>query len=214
MTCHQKCSLKSCFKISSSQPRVCHTDWSKSEREKQILSIDAYMWNLAKQYWWTYFQGRNGDTDVENGLGNKSGEGKGGGNGESSTAIYMLYMAYTYTYMYIYVYMYVNQMPVRSCCTHRNLAWSLRGGMGVQVGGRLKKEGIHVHLGPIHLAVQSKPTQHRKAITLQGKVHEKKVHPITLGISDDWNVLYLDWNDDVTSVCVYIYVYIYTHIYL
>ena len=44
MTCHQKCSLKSCFKISSSQPRVCHTDWSKSERENKISYINTYMW--------------------------------------------------------------------------------------------------------------------------------------------------------------------------
>ena len=29
------------------------TEWNKSEREKQILSIKAYMWNLGKQYWWT-----------------------------------------------------------------------------------------------------------------------------------------------------------------
>ena len=27
-------------------PRVCHTELSKSEREKQISYINAYMWNL------------------------------------------------------------------------------------------------------------------------------------------------------------------------
>ena len=27
-------------------PRNCHTEWSKSEREKQILYINEYMWNL------------------------------------------------------------------------------------------------------------------------------------------------------------------------
>ena len=27
-------------------PRVCHTEWSKSEREKQILYDITYMWNL------------------------------------------------------------------------------------------------------------------------------------------------------------------------
>ena len=42
------------------------TKWSKSEREKQILYINAYMWNLEKWYRWTYLQGRNRDTDVEN----------------------------------------------------------------------------------------------------------------------------------------------------
>ena len=29
-------------------PRVCHTEWSRSEREKQILHINAFMWNLEK----------------------------------------------------------------------------------------------------------------------------------------------------------------------
>ena len=26
-------------------PRVCHTEWSKSEREKQISYVNAYIWN-------------------------------------------------------------------------------------------------------------------------------------------------------------------------
>ena len=47
-------------------PRVCHTEWSKSERGKQISHINAYMWNLEKWYRWTGLQGRNRDTDVEN----------------------------------------------------------------------------------------------------------------------------------------------------
>ena len=29
-------------------PKVCHTEESKSEREKQILYINAFMWNLEK----------------------------------------------------------------------------------------------------------------------------------------------------------------------
>ena len=39
-----------------------------SEREKQILCINTYIWNLEKLYCWTYFQGSNGDTDIENRL--------------------------------------------------------------------------------------------------------------------------------------------------
>ena len=30
-------------------PRVCHTELSKSEREKQILYAMAYIWNLKKK---------------------------------------------------------------------------------------------------------------------------------------------------------------------
>ena len=47
-------------------PRDCYTEWSKSEREKQISYINAYMWNLEKWYRWSYLQSRNRDTDVEN----------------------------------------------------------------------------------------------------------------------------------------------------
>ena len=46
--------------------RDCHTEWSKSEGEKQISYISAYMWNLEKWYRWSSLQGRNWDTDVEN----------------------------------------------------------------------------------------------------------------------------------------------------
>ena len=47
-------------------PRGCHTQCGKSEREKQILYINACMWNLEKWYGWTYLQGGNRDTGVEN----------------------------------------------------------------------------------------------------------------------------------------------------
>ena len=38
------------------EPRAYYTKWSKSEREKQISYINAYVWNLEWWYWWTYFQ--------------------------------------------------------------------------------------------------------------------------------------------------------------
>ena len=47
------------------EPRKCHTEWSKSEREKQI-HINTYMTNLEKWYRWSYLWSRNRDTDVEN----------------------------------------------------------------------------------------------------------------------------------------------------
>ena len=55
------------FWVSSSEadePRTYFTDWSKSEREKQISYINTYIRNLEKRYWCTYFQGRNRDADV------------------------------------------------------------------------------------------------------------------------------------------------------
>ena len=48
------------------EPRAYYTDWSKSEREKQISYINTYMWNLEKWCRWTYLQSRNRDTDLEN----------------------------------------------------------------------------------------------------------------------------------------------------
>ena len=49
-------------------PRDCHTEWSKSDREKQTSYDIAYMWNLKKWYKWTYLQNRNRVTDIENKL--------------------------------------------------------------------------------------------------------------------------------------------------
>ena len=46
--------------------RTCYTEWSKSEREKQISYINAHTWNLEKWYRSAYIQGKNRDTDVEN----------------------------------------------------------------------------------------------------------------------------------------------------
>ena len=40
--------IGSCRDVDES--RDCHTERSKSEREKQILHINAYMWNLEKWY--------------------------------------------------------------------------------------------------------------------------------------------------------------------
>ena len=93
---------------------------SKSEREKQILYINACMicimagyrlwglydqshnqsdsaWmhhthiqNLGKQYWWTYLQRRNGDADVGNGLVDTVAEGEARTNWENSIDVYTL----------------------------------------------------------------------------------------------------------------------------
>ena len=72
------------------ESRVCHTECSKSEREKPILYINAYIWILEKWSWWTYLQGRKRDADVENGLVDTGGDGEGGTNWESSMDIYTL----------------------------------------------------------------------------------------------------------------------------
>ena len=59
------------------------TEWSKSEREKQIACLNTYVWNLEKWYLWTYLRGRNGDTDREQTC-RPSREREGGTNWKSS----------------------------------------------------------------------------------------------------------------------------------
>ena len=51
-----------------------------SEKEKQILYINAYLWNLERCFWSTYMQGSSGDADIENRLMDKGRreEGEGG----------------------------------------------------------------------------------------------------------------------------------------
>ena len=44
------------------------TEWSKSEREKQVSYTNMYIWNLERWHWWTYLQGNSGDSDIENRL--------------------------------------------------------------------------------------------------------------------------------------------------
>jgi len=56
-------------------PRDCHRELTKSEREKLILYINAYMWNSEKWYRWIYLQSRNRVTDVENKLMDTNGSG-------------------------------------------------------------------------------------------------------------------------------------------
>ena len=62
---------------------------SEVRKTKQILYINAYIWDLEKWSWWTYFQGRYREADVENELVD-TGRGEGGSNWESSIKVYTL----------------------------------------------------------------------------------------------------------------------------
>ena len=48
------------------------------------VSLNWYIWNLEKWYWWTYLKGRNRDTDTENRLVDTAGEGESEMNWEKS----------------------------------------------------------------------------------------------------------------------------------
>jgi len=43
-------------------------EYSKSERETQILYVNSHIRNLERWYWWAHLQSSRGDADIENGL--------------------------------------------------------------------------------------------------------------------------------------------------
>ena len=49
------------------EPRVYYTKWSKSEREKEMSCINAYVQNLERWYPWSFVQGSKGDTAIKRG---------------------------------------------------------------------------------------------------------------------------------------------------
>ena len=69
--------------------RVCHSEWSKSEKRKRRLYSNTYM-ESRKMVWWPYLQRRNRGTDIENKFVNPAGKGEGGTNWERSTDTYTL----------------------------------------------------------------------------------------------------------------------------
>ena len=73
--------------------RPCYREWNKSEREKQILYINAYIWNLEKWHWWTYFQGKNRNRYREWMCGH-SGVKREQKNGASSMDIYTMLLSH------------------------------------------------------------------------------------------------------------------------
>ena len=149
------------------EPRAYYTEWSKSEREEQILYINAYIWNLEKWYQWTYLQGRNRDADRDNRLVGTAEEGEGGGNGQSGTETCRHRMW--------------NRRPMGSRRitqgAQQGALWQPAGGGGGGGrrgwGGRLRRVGMRVCLWLIHVVVWQKPTQYCKAIILQLKINLK-----------------------------------------
>ena len=72
------------------EPGGYYTEWSKSERERPVLDINAYIWSLESQYQRSYMQGSKGNIDVKKKLLDSEGEGEGGMIWENSTETCML----------------------------------------------------------------------------------------------------------------------------
>ena len=126
------------------EPTAYYTAWSKSEGEKQISSINTYVWNLEKQYWRTHLQGRDRDADRE-GTWVTEREGEIRTSWDSSPDIHF---------------------HVRS----RSLVGSSSAIRGAQPALWLTgREGIYTWLWQIRAVIRQKSTQHSKAIILQLK---------------------------------------------
>ena len=85
---------KKCIWVRSNEvdeSRAYYTEWSKSERGKQLSYINTYIWALERWYRSTYLQGSSGDADTENRLVDTAREGEGGVHRESSTDICIFY---------------------------------------------------------------------------------------------------------------------------
>ena len=72
------------------ETRAYYTEWSKLEREKQILYVNGIYMESRKKVLMTYLEGSSGDTDIENRLVDTVGEGVGGMNGKSVMETYTL----------------------------------------------------------------------------------------------------------------------------
>ena len=108
------------------ETRAYYTEWNKSESQKQMLCINAYMWNLEKWYWWTYMLGKNRDVDIQNRLMDTVGEGEGGMNWESSMEMHTLSC----------VKEIANGKLLHRASNSAWCSWNLQDGMGWEVGQR------------------------------------------------------------------------------
>ena len=71
-------------------PKTCYTEWSKSEKERQIWYINSYTENLQRWYQRSYVQGSKGDTDIKSRLLDSVGEGECGMIWENSIETFTL----------------------------------------------------------------------------------------------------------------------------
>ena len=128
-----------------------------SQKEKQIPSINACIWNLERWSWWAYSQGRNRDADIEKTCGHGEAGKEGGAEAESSVDTHALPCVKETA---------GGNFPYDSGNSNRGSATTQRAGVGWKVGGMSKTEGTHVSLWLMHVDVRQKPTQYCKTIIL------------------------------------------------
>ena len=118
------------------EPGACYTEWSESERERQILYINAYIWNFERQYQWSYRQGSKGDTDVKNRVLDSTGEGGGGMICENSPETCTL----------TYIKQTTSASSLHEAGPPKLVLWDTLEGWGGEGGGRrAQDEGGHMY---------------------------------------------------------------------
>ena len=133
------------------KPRVCHTEWSKSERGKQILYINRYIWKVEKWCWCTYLQRcRHRERTC----------GHSGGKGESRTSWERSRDVHTPPRV---KEMASRKLPRGTGGSARGSVMTWRAGMGEQV----QREGMYVCTWLMRVAVQQKLTRHCSASICQ-----------------------------------------------
>ena len=131
------------------EPGAYYTEWSKSERERQILYINAYIWNLERPYQWSYIQGSKGDTDIKKRLLDSVGEGKGRiiweNRSETGTLSYVKQMT--------------SESSMQEAGHSELVLCNNPEGERKEVEAGFRREGTHVYLWLIHFDVWQKPSQ-------------------------------------------------------
>ena len=121
-----------------------YTEWGKSEREREILYTNAYIWNLERWLRLIHLQGSNGETDTENRLTDTGG----GEEGEAE-----MYGGVTGTLPLPYV----NREPAGNCwMAQETQTGALHQPRGIGWGGRWEggsRGRRHVYLWLIHVDV-------------------------------------------------------------
>ena len=104
---------------------------SKSEREKQIMYTNTYIWNLERWYWWNELQGGNADTDTENRFMDvrRGEEGEGRTYGESNMETYITTCKID------------SQREFSVCLRELRLGLCNSGGIGREVEGGSRRSG-------------------------------------------------------------------------
>ena len=143
------------------EPRAYYTEWSESERERQISYINAYIWNLERWCWRAYMQGSNGDSGRRNRV-----AGTGRDMGQTRRVALKHALPYGKLDSQWRPIVWLRELKSRALWQPRRLGLRERW----EEGWRAREE-IYVYLQLIHADIWQKPTQYCKAIVLSHFSH-------------------------------------------